>query len=57
MFAEARAQMRQSAVAQTPLRREGPPADVAGAVLFLASPHASFLTGETIEVNGGQGMY
>ena len=50
-------EMRQSAVAQTPLRREGTPADVAGVALFLASPHASFLAGETIEINGGQGMY
>ena len=50
-------EMRQSAVAQTPLRREGTPTDVAGAVLFLASPYSSFLAGETIEINGGQGMY
>ena len=50
-------EMRQSAVAQTPLRREGTPADVAGVVLFLASPYASFLAGETIEINGCQGMF
>jgi len=37
----------------TPLRRWGTPADVAGAVVFLASPAASFLTGETINVGGG----
>lgn len=37
-----------------PLARLGTPEDCAGAVLFLASPLASFLTGETIEVNGGQ---
>jgi 3-oxoacyl-[acyl-carrier protein] reductase len=48
---------RQSAVAQTPLRREGRPGDVAGAALYLASPYASFLAGETLEVNGGQGVY
>lgn len=43
-----------SAVARsTPLRRWGTPADVAGAVVFLASPAASFLTGETINVGGG----
>ncbi len=48
---------RAATVARTPLRREGTPDDVAGAVLYLASPHASFITGETIEVNGGQGVY
>jgi 3-oxoacyl-[acyl-carrier protein] reductase len=48
---------RQVTVARTPLRREGVPEDVAGAALFLASPFATFLAGETIEVNGGQGLY
>ena len=51
------ADMRSGAVSRTPLRREGTPADVAGAALFLASPFADFLAGETIEVNGGQGVY
>lgn len=51
------AEKRAATVAQTPLAREGSPADVAGAVLYLASPLASFLTGEIIEVNGGIGMY
>jgi 3-oxoacyl-[acyl-carrier protein] reductase len=37
----------------TPLKRWGTPADVAAAVVFLASPAASFLTGETINVGGG----
>jgi 3-oxoacyl-[acyl-carrier protein] reductase len=48
---------RSATVAQTPLRREGTPDDVAGAVLYLASPGASFLAGETIEVNGGLGLF
>ena len=48
---------RRASVDQTPLRREGTPADVAGAVLYLASERASFLAGETIEVNGGLGLY
>ena len=39
--------------ASTPLKRWGTPDDVAGAVVFLASPAASFLTGETINVGGG----
>lgn len=37
----------------TPLRRVGTPADVASAVLFLASDSASFITGQTIWVDGG----
>ena len=37
----------------TPLARWGTPEDVAGAVVFLASPAASFLTGQTILVGGG----
>ena len=41
----------------TPLRREGTAEDVAGAAVFLASDQASFLAGETIEVNGGLGLY
>lgn len=48
---------RRAAVDRTPLGREGQPDDVAGAALFLASPHAAFVTGETIEVNGGQGLF
>ena len=38
---------------RTPLGRLGTPEDVAGAVLFLASDEASFITGEIIDVNGG----
>ncbi len=48
---------RKAVVGRTPLAREGTPDDVANTVLFLASPMASFITGETIEVNGGQGLF
>lgn len=48
---------RLAVVGRTPLAREGHPEDVANTVLFLASPLASFITGETIEVNGGQGQF
>lgn len=48
---------RKAAVARTPLGREGTPEDVAGAAVFLASPAAGFITGEAIEVNGGQGVF
>ena len=37
----------------TPLKRWGTPEDVAAAAIFLASPGASFLTGQTILVGGG----
>ena len=37
----------------TPMKRWGTPDDVAGAVIYLASPAAAFLTGETINVGGG----
>ncbi|HEY8563875.1 MAG TPA: SDR family NAD(P)-dependent oxidoreductase [Beijerinckiaceae bacterium] len=50
-------QGRQTTVERTPLRREGRPEDVADAVLFLASEKASFLAGETIQINGGLGMF
>jgi len=48
---------RAGAVATTPLRREGIPEDVAEAVVYLASDRSSFLTGETIQINGGAGVY
>jgi glucose 1-dehydrogenase/3-oxoacyl-[acyl-carrier protein] reductase len=37
----------------TPVRRIGYPSDVAGAVCFLASDEASFITGQTLYVDGG----
>jgi 7-alpha-hydroxysteroid dehydrogenase len=37
----------------TPMRRLGDPADIAAAAVYLASPAASFLTGKTLEVDGG----
>ncbi|HTM78521.1 MAG TPA: SDR family NAD(P)-dependent oxidoreductase [Devosia sp.] len=40
-------------LARTPLKRWGSPADVAGAVLYLCSPVASFVTGTTLVVDGG----
>jgi 3-oxoacyl-[acyl-carrier protein] reductase len=39
-----------------PLRRPGNVAEAAGAVLLLASPHASYITGHTLEVTGGAGI-
>ena len=38
---------------QIPLNRIGEPADVAGCIVFLASPLAKYCTGVTLDVNGG----
>ena len=43
-------------VAETPLRRLATPEDVAGAVAYLCSVDASFMTGAIIDVNGGTFM-
>jgi len=39
--------------ALTPLRRLGDPADISGIAVFLASPAANFITGQTIVADGG----
>jgi 3-oxoacyl-[acyl-carrier protein] reductase len=39
---------------RVPMRRVGTPAEQAAAVLFLASDHASFITGQTLVVDGGE---
>jgi 3-oxoacyl-[acyl-carrier protein] reductase len=46
-------EFRQSAVKTIPLGRVGSPVDVAGAVCFLASDDASYITGHVLNVNGG----
>ena len=47
---------RDALLAQIPLKRLGDPNDVAAAVLFLCSDHASYITGETLHINGGMYM-
>ena len=40
-------------ISQTPLKRLARPEDVAGPVLFLASPWSGFMTGQVLYVDGG----
>jgi meso-butanediol dehydrogenase/(S,S)-butanediol dehydrogenase/diacetyl reductase len=49
-------EIRKLYLADTPLRRLQTPEDVAGVVLFLASPAADFMTGTCLQVNGGAWM-
>jgi 3-oxoacyl-[acyl-carrier protein] reductase len=49
-------EMRELMLANTPLGRLGEPEDVAGAVRFLCSDEAAFITGEVLLVDGGLGM-
>lgn len=42
------------AIASTPIKRVGTPADIANAVAFLASEQAGYITGETLHVTGGR---
>ena len=50
------ADMMKGYLAAIPLGRIGTPADVARVICFLASDAASYLAGETIEINGGMFM-
>jgi len=49
-------EQRDALTAQIPLNKLGDPQDIANAVAFLASPEAGYITGETINVNGGMYM-
>ena len=45
--------LKEMIIAQTPLKRIASPVDVTGPVLFLASGWSSFMTGQTLYVDGG----
>jgi NAD(P)-dependent dehydrogenase (short-subunit alcohol dehydrogenase family) len=47
-------QLRDVSVAARTIQRDQVPEDVVGAVTYLASPAASFVTGQTIVIDGGQ---
>ena len=49
-------EQRDALTGQIPLGRLGKPEEIAAAVVFLASPAAAYITGETIHVNGGMYM-
>ena len=49
-------EQRAGLLAQIPTGRLGNPTDIAAAVVFLCSPGASYITGETLHVNGGMYM-
>jgi 3-oxoacyl-[acyl-carrier protein] reductase len=46
-------EVRKNVAAATPLRREGEASEVGDLVLYLASSSSSFVTGASIEINGG----
>jgi 3-oxoacyl-[acyl-carrier protein] reductase len=46
-------QLREASAGSTPVRRVGVPDDIANAIAFFASDAASFVTGQTLYVDGG----
>ncbi len=55
-FGAQRDTIKQAALRTIPLGRQGRPADIAAAVAFFASDGASWITGQTLNVNGGTPM-
>jgi len=56
MTAVLKDEIKDAFTAKIPLGRFGEPSEVADAVAFLLSDHASYITGETLKVNGGMMM-
>jgi 3-oxoacyl-[acyl-carrier protein] reductase len=51
------ASQKEAILTKVPMGRLGTGADVAGAVVYLASPQANYVTGQTLHVNGGMAMF
>ena len=56
MTAELSEEQHKALQAQIPLGHMGQPADIAHAVAYLASREAGYVTGQVVEINGGQLM-
>ena len=48
--------VREGIISGIPMRRMAQPEEIAGAVVYLASDEASYVTGQTLHVNGGMAM-
>ena len=49
-------QVKETILAEIPLKRIGMPEDIAAAAAFLASDDAAYITGQVLEVGGGMGL-
>lgn len=56
MTAELNEKQKEHILSSIPMKRMGKPAEVAAAVLFLASNEAAYVSGQTLHVNGGMAM-
>ncbi len=56
MTAALQADQQKALIGQIPLGHLGKPSDIAHAVAYLASPHAGYVTGQELHVNGGMYM-
>jgi len=56
-FYEVAPEFRERVIKSVAMRRAGDPQEVSNVLVFLASEESSYLTGETIEVSGGAGLF
>ena len=50
-------ELKKTSLAQIPAGRFGTPDDIANACVFLASDEASYINGQTLNINGGMGRF